>query len=130
MKDEDRGKIRNREFAKQLRNFSGLRFGKITPTDIDGFIDFGGRIFIFIESKHGTAKLPYGQRLALERLCDASQKAGIDSIVIIGSHETQDDIDMANIPVIELRWMGKWRIPKKKTTVRQKIDNFLKWVDS
>ena len=38
MDDLDRGKIRNRECAGQLKDFSGLRFGKITPTDIDGFV--------------------------------------------------------------------------------------------
>ena len=62
------GIFRNREYAKQLKSFSGLRFGKITPTDIDGFLDFGNNVYVFIETKHGDAPLPYGQKLALERL--------------------------------------------------------------
>ena len=45
----ERGVIRNRQFAQQLRDFSGLRFGKITPTDIDGFMDFGDRLFVVLE---------------------------------------------------------------------------------
>jgi hypothetical protein len=126
-KDEDRGKIRNREFAQQLKDFSGLRFGKITPTDIDGFMDFGDNVFIFIETKHGTAPLPYGQKLALARLCDASVVAGKASVVLIAHHQDPGDIDVANLPVDEIRMSGKWRKPKKAMNVREAIESFLEW---
>ena len=43
----ERGKIRNENHAKQLNDFSGLlRRRGITPTDIDGLIDYSGRAFI------------------------------------------------------------------------------------
>ena len=63
--------IRNRDYMRQIKDFSGLRFGKISPTDIDGFLDFGNSLFIFVEMKHGDTRIPYGQKLALTRLCDA-----------------------------------------------------------
>lgn len=67
----ERGVIRNREYAKQLKDFSGLRYGKITPTDIDGFLDFGDQLFVVVEGKHAGSAIQTGQRLALERLVDA-----------------------------------------------------------
>ena len=35
----ERGVIRNRQFAQQIRDFSGLRFGKITPTATDRLLE-------------------------------------------------------------------------------------------
>ena len=121
------GIFRNREYAKQLKSFSGLRFGKITPTDIDGFLDFGNNVYVFIETKHGDAPLPYGQKLALERLCDTCTNAGKASVVLVGHHETDGDIDVATLPVSLLRMKGKWRKPNKNMTIREAIESFLQW---
>lgn len=129
MNDADRGIIRNREWASQIKIFSGLRFGKITPTDIDGFLDFDNRIFIFLEIKRGAALPPYGQRLALERLCDTCEKAGKSSLVLIASHNAVGDIDAANLPVVLIRRKGEWRKPRRAMTVRQGIDEFLAWAN-
>ena len=68
----ERGVIRNKEIAQQLRDFSGLRYGTITPTDIDAFFDFGDRLFVIVEGKYGGHSMPHGQELALDRLCSAS----------------------------------------------------------
>jgi hypothetical protein len=125
MNDADRGKIRNRTYAQQIRDFSGLRYGKITPTDIDAFLDFGNRIFVFIESKHGTAPLPYGQRLALERLCDACQSAHIESLLLIASHNTSDDINVSDLLVKQYRYKQKWSKPIAAISVRTAIDKFI-----
>jgi hypothetical protein len=127
MDDKDRGKIRNREHAQQLKDFSGLRFGKITPTDIDGFLDFGDKVFVLIETKHGAAPLPYGQKLALERLCDACADAKKAAIVLVAHHQTSGDIDVASLPVDLIRTNRKWRKPKKKITVREAVEQFLEW---
>ena len=60
MRIEDRGKIRNREYAQILRDLTGLRWGKITPTDIDSFLDFGNKACVFIESKFKGKPLAVG----------------------------------------------------------------------
>jgi hypothetical protein len=53
----ERGKIRNEKYAKQLNDFRGLlRRRGITPTDIDGLIDYNGKAFIF-QSKRFLAEL-------------------------------------------------------------------------
>jgi hypothetical protein len=131
MIDADRGKIRTRQYAAQLKDFSGLRFGRITPTDIDGFVDFQNRAFVIFEIKHGATTMPYGQRLGYERLADACEKAGIKTLVIVAHHNiaAPADIDVASLPVTQVRLCGKWKPPNIPHTVRTAFEAFLKWVE-
>lgn len=128
--DEPRGIIRNRAYASQIRDFSGMRFGNITPTDIDGFIEYHDKGYVFVESKYGQAKLPYGQRLALQRLIDSLNKVK-PSLLIIASHMegTNEDIDMGKAIVTEYRSSGVWVIPNSRITVYQIIKKFLNRID-
>lgn len=126
----ERGVIRNREHAQQIRDFSGLRFGSITPTDIDGFLEFQDRLFIFIESKFGDSTPPRGQELAFERLCDACEQHGHrKSVVLMLKHSILSgsglDIEFGGLVVTRYRLRGKWRVPKAETTCRQAIDLLL-----
>lgn len=121
-----RGKIRNRKYATQVRDFTGLRYGTITPTDIDGFTDFGDKIFIFIETKYKNAELPYGQKLHLQRLVDAIQQSGRHALGIVAEHEhVEEDIDVANCKVREIRWEEQWIGIDNKHTVRKTMDKLL-----
>lgn len=103
--------IRNDTFLQQIKDFSGLKFDSISPTDIDGFLDFGNKLFVFIETKFGDSQLQYGQRLALERLCDATHNPpSRNSIVLITRHDTQagEKIDLAESVVFQYRFDKKW----------------------
>ena len=125
-----RGKINNRERAKQIVDFSGIRFENITPTDIDGLIEFHGKYWIWIELKHGDAEIPFGQRLAFERLADNLEKVGKPTIFIISSHEQDDpekDIDCANSIVREYRSRNVWHTPQKQITTIELIKKFLEY---
>ena len=124
MRDEDRGKINNEEMAKQLNCFCGLRYDTITPTDIDGFVEFADRLFILLEGKRVGASLSGGQRLAFERLCDAVQSTGRIFSVAVYEHDIPppQQIDVASCSVVEYRWLGKWNTIKSGVTVRQFID--------
>jgi len=124
MQDEQRGVIRNRGFACQIKDFSGLRFGTITPTDIDGMIEYQNRAYVYIELKHQRAELPPGQKLAFQRQCDDMQKVK-PTLFIIASHDTDGDIDVANTEVVEYRYHKRWKTPDKTTTTRQIIEHFL-----
>lgn len=109
----ERGVIRNRAFKQQISDFSGLTFGKITPTDLDAFMDFNNQLFVFVESKHGGAPMQYGQRLAIERLCDACHKPPQRyAVAFVTRHDGSGDIDMAQTKVTQYRWNGKWMTPK------------------
>jgi hypothetical protein len=127
MRLEDRGKIRNREYAQILHDMSGLRWGKITPTDIDAFLDFGNKAFVFIESKFKGKALTGGQKIALERLVDA---CSVPTILIVVEHECKagEDIDMGSLFVTQYRLHKRWRIPAAPITARHFIEAFLRYV--
>jgi hypothetical protein len=113
----ERGEIYAPELAGQLRDFRGLRWGNITPTDIDAFLDFGNHLFIIIEAKFAGTELPLGQRLAIERLCDAANKS-VHCLALIVSHESPagEAIDFATARAIEYRYRGAWvRVEREAT---------------
>ena len=122
--------IKNHDFLMQARNFKGLQFGSIYPTDIDGLIEYKDKCFIFIETKHKESELPFGQRLALERLCVATQKSGKESVLFVSRHDCKGDIDLANTIVTDFYYKNKWYQEKTKATLYQMIDRFIKKVDS
>jgi len=132
MNDADRGKIRNPKYAGQLKDFSGLRFGQITPTDIDGFCDFQNKAFILLELKYGHAEIMRGQRLGYERLALACESAGIRTIVILAHHNVPptEVIPVADLQVSKIYVDGKWRDQHGVRTVRRAFEDFLSWVNS
>jgi len=119
----ERGQIRDRARSTQVIDYSGLRYGKITPTDIDGLIEYKDKAYIFIEYKSGKAEMPYGQRIALERLVDNLRKP---AILIHASHEhpETEDIDGANAIAESIYYKGKWHL-RGFVTVKSVIDSFL-----
>jgi hypothetical protein len=119
-----RGEIKN-IVNQRPRDFTGLQYGKITPTDLDCVLEFGDKVMIFIEAKFQDSDLPFGQRLALTRLCDNCERAGKFSVVLIGRHENEGLIDFANLKLVEYYHKGKWMKPTKPYTVRQAIDKTL-----
>lgn len=121
-----RGVIRNRNYANQVRDFSGLRFNNITPTDIDGMIEYKNLCYVYIETKYDGAELPFGQKLALERQTDDMQKVK-PTITIIASHNSEGDIDVANTTVTQYRWKGEWRT--RDATTGELIRNFIDWIE-
>lgn len=118
-----RGAIYNRQRASQLIDFSGLRFGNITPTDIDGLIDFGNRAFVLLEYKRGDNEMPYGQRLALQRVADRKDKP---TFVLVGQHENATgDIDGAAAILTEFYYRGQWRKARRRATIKECCD----WIE-
>ena len=64
-------KINNEARAGQIHKFEGMNLKrKIVPTDIDMFVDFGGRLFIVGEGKYMDAEMTNAQKQAFEALCD------------------------------------------------------------
>jgi hypothetical protein len=127
MNDENRGKIRNVCYAEQIIDFSGLRFGTITPTNIDGYMDFWGKGHVFFEAKHSDAIPPYGQKLAFERLVDPLAPF---SICIIGSHTAphHEQINAAETSVVNVRFLREWIKPDRNLTTKVVIEKFLGFV--
>lgn len=128
------GKIRNRSLARRLRDFSGLRYGRITPTDVDALLDFRGEVFVIIEVKRMGAPMPFGQRLALERVCSACNAGGVSTTVLVGEYDEElltadGDIDVAKCTVREIhtgRHVTKWRPPRRSITIREAVDSLVR----
>jgi hypothetical protein len=132
MKYENRGKIEYRERARQIIDFSGLRYGNITPTDVDGCIEYQNKCILFLEYKYDDAKMPRGQELAFERIVDDIQNGGKECALMVCSHNVQNcekDIDAATAKVVRLYWHGRWYDYQEKKTVKERVDNYLEWVD-
>lgn len=125
-KQDNRGTIKNRSYSSQQKLFLGLKYGKITPTDIDGFLDFKNKLFIVIETKHGSGWVPFGQKLAIERIIDnLSSIDGKEAIGIIGRHESNGDIVVGDCWVSEIRWNRKWTPLHDGETVKSIIDKMV-----
>lgn len=121
----ERGEWRHRQRGAQLLSFSGLRWGTITPTDFDLFIDFGGRAFVLGELKYRDAPMPRGQELALERAVDTWAHAGVPTIGFIARHHIDiGEVAVADAEVVKIRWAGVWRMQMELCTVASLIDRF------
>jgi hypothetical protein len=119
-----RGEIYDRERAAQIRNFSGLRWQNITPTDVDGLIEYHNKCYIFIEAKFGTGEVPFGQKLALTRLVDNLRKP---AVLFVAAHQTPpgQDIDMKTTLVSDFYFRRRWR-SQDPVYLKDMIDRFIK----
>lgn len=131
---QQRGVIQNRARKQQIADMSGLRFNKITPTDLDGFLDFDNRLFVFIEGKFIATPVLYGQQLAIDRLCDACHQPPLRyafAIIADHHHPADEDIDFSSMTVRTIRQNGKWSAPMSKgLTVRAAIDRMVAFVEN
>lgn len=126
--EENRGKIQFRGRARQIIDFSGMRFGNITPTDIDGFFERRDEIFIFYEFKYGGVSMPQGQELALKRTIDAIAASGRKAALFVCSHDVDDvekDIDAANAKVRWYYYDGRQIMEHKDRNVKEATDAYL-----
>jgi len=128
-----RGQIEHRERAKQLIDFGGLRFGKITPTDIDGMIEYKGKAFVYYELKYLNAPVPFGQKIAFEQSVKSHIEAGQQAIVMIVEHEVHDcDEDiMANDCLVREFYQNPkegWVLPTISITAFDLTQQFLNQV--
>lgn len=132
-----RGSIHSRQRAKQLRDFSGLPFqgsgglATITPTDVDGLIEYHNKLFIFFETKLIGTEVPYGQWLAMTRLVNAIRKP---CAFVVTHHEVSNperDIDMASTVVESVYYKlrpdepARWLRMKYQYTLKQICDAFI-----
>ena len=128
-----RGEIYNPDRARQLRDFSGLVFGNITPTDIDGLIEYKNIGYVILELKYQDGDVPFGQKLALERLTDDLEKVGKQTLCIIAIHKTDDcniAIDTANTIVAAYRYHGKWNLGNPELSTGDLVTRFLNFISA
>lgn len=124
----ERGVIRHRDRKRQIVDFSGLKYGTITPTDLDLLIDYHDEAFVYGELKHRDAKLDYGQKTALTRTVDRIRKSGARAVLFVASHcidDPREDIP-ADLCTVRARYEnGDWQHVDGEPTLRAVIDEFL-----
>ena len=128
------GVIRHRTRSLQVNDFRNLRYGKITPTDIDGALEFNGKLFIFIEAKFIGTPIGRGQELFLERITDSltfNPQRFAYAIIADHHHPSDEDVDFSNMTVRTIRQNGRWKTPMQRgLTVRQAIDRMVSAVEN
>lgn len=118
--------IRDKDEFLSVHTFEGLQFGKLSPMDIDGFLDFAGKFFVFLEGKKTGNKLFGGQRLGYTNLSKSLSKP---NIVIHYQHKQPaegEDIVVADQLVKEIYCRGYWTTYENPTwTVKQVINEYM-----
>lgn len=128
---ERRGTIQFRERAKQLIDYSCLRYGNITPTDIDGLVEYKDKAYVFIEIKYENAEMPKGQRIAIERLINDLSKCGKPVAGFLCEHyisDCEEDVDAAKAIVRSLYFNSTW-YPDGKRTLKAAMDSYIRFVN-
>ena len=129
-----RGVIQNEARKQQINDFRDLRFGNITPTDLDGVIEYHNKAYVFYELKYLNAELPYGQRLCLERLVKDMAKSGKKAMALVlehNVHDTSQSIPVAQCKVRELYFKTEngWMPPKWECNALEITKRFFKHIE-
>jgi hypothetical protein len=117
LKDSDRGRIINPLAAAKRINYDTMRKGNITPTDIDGIVEYHGCCWWINELKRGGKEMEYGQRTCLERTADALTEAGKYVVLVLGTEPSGDSEYRGEQVVATLcRFCGIWfHLPEEMT---------------
>ncbi len=119
------------ERAAQLVDLTGINYGNLSPTDVDGFLEIKNKLFVFFEFKNENAPpIGYGQRTALERVVDALHQSGKVSLAVIGQHNTAhaEIVNGAASKALEVRWQGQWvSLEGDRYTVKDCVNRALKF---
>ena len=130
--DTPRGSIRHLDLYCQALDFSGLQFGRCSPTDVDFFIELGGKEVILGEFKRANTSVSYGQRRALTTLAMLAHQKGVEVLAFIARHNSpsKKSIDAASCLVTEIlcpRQRCGWHSPGSDRHVRELIDSWRAW---
>lgn len=130
--DDIKGVIQNVARKQQINDFSGLQFGNITPTDIDGIIEYKNTSYIIIEVKYMDTPLPYGQKLFIGRFIVDVPKPAICIVATHSEHDTNNHVNVGDCLVREVFIKNelRWREPVAPLTVRELCNRFIDRVNS
>ena len=90
------GHIENMAKLARVVDFSGLKVGKVRPSDIDGSIEMNDKVFITLEFKEGSKHMDRGQFLLLQRF----NKLQHEALVARCNGETPEDHGMLAITLV------------------------------
>ena len=128
--DDERGKIHNLPRYRQPVCFGGLKYGRITPTDVDGLIEYRSKVFVFYELKLRNTQIPEGQKKALERIVNVLRDNGKHAVLFKCEHDvgnTDEQVDASEAEVTEVYFDGKW-LNYSGRTAREVTDSYFKYL--
>ena len=131
--DVNRGCIRHLDRYKQLISYEGMvRRRKITPTDIDGVIDYNGVCFLYIEGKFEDAPMDFGQQKAIEHMVNSHIKAGHPACAIVFRHHCNAEtiIVAKDQYVSKIYYRYEWKDPNYSCTVLEFIEKWEQYWDT
>lgn len=118
----------NPERARQLVSFHNLQYGKNNrPTDVDALFELRDKLYVIVETKFEGNQMPFGQKLALERLVDDLSQVK-PALLILATHTTPADemIDLGSTKVVSFRYERAWHeINQGYLSVRSLVDKFI-----
>jgi len=122
------GRIYHPVRARQLNSFTGLKFGTITPTDLDGLIDYHNERFAFLELKLRDAPVSDAQATAIIRVVDAIEVAKKRAAFFVAEHCEDDptvDVPADRCLIRAIYTHQMWHQPPAEMTLRAGLDRFL-----
>ena len=126
----DCGAYNHPDWGRQLVLYDGIQYGKITPSDIDGIVEYHNRIWCVYEVKAQGVELLRGQRTMLERFVHCMADANRHAIAIVcdhGVYDPQQPIYIASCAVRSIYNTENmtWRPPNYPTTLKQMSDAYI-----
>lgn len=126
-----KGEIENPDYALQVRDFTGLRWMNITPSDLDAMVEYHDKAWVIIEMKHiNSDGCSDGQELMLQRLYTDLKKSGKAVLLVYArnSIEPPYPIPYALCLVEKYKYNDETVYPEDMT-VKKLIDSFLRKID-
>jgi hypothetical protein len=118
-----------REVVRAI-DFTGVQNGAMHPTDIDCVLEFNNDILILMEVKQWGKEIPLGQRLLLERLCDAWRTPRSTVLKVDYKKENVGEytIDLHECFVTKYYYEGQWSDTKTPVKLIEFINHLgKKW---
>jgi hypothetical protein len=116
----ERGAIKDKRRYKQLISYEGMeRRRHITPTDIDGLIDYAGNAFILLECKLEGKDIEAGQKRAIENVVNAFEESGRKACCLLFRHNSAPEelIIAKDCIVSDVYYEHKWHYYNTQTVM-------------
>ena len=131
---KDPGEIHTRGAATKLVVFNGMRYcktGSASPTDIDGCVELGDKLFIYFDTKKKGKELERGQELCFTRIVDRIRSSGAAAYLIVAEHSRAEhynamgDILAAKCIVTKVYHKRQWSSPPDLVNLKDYIETLI-----
>ena len=113
--------IRDWEEHNLHMDFSNINTSPGKPSDVDMWYISKANFLIIGEIKNAKGTFTQGQKYLLTRLIDNHKGGGAILYITHNKdvHKGDKFVDVSKCQVTEYYWQGKWRTPRKPTTVNE-----------